>query len=440
MSGIAELLLNLGYRVSGSDMKKSEITQRLTALGATITHRHDRRNVKNANVVVVSSAVKPENPEIVYAQSQGIPVIPRAEMLAELMRLKYGIAVAGAHGKTTTTSLIASVLLHGGIDPTIVIGGKLIKTDTHAALGSGDFLVAEADESDGSFLKLPPTIAVVTNIDCEHMDYYTDIEEIKETFLAFLNKVPFYGLCVICLDDENLQSIIPRMEKRVVTYGSASQADLQARDIQLEGFLVTFSVFYQEKKLGTVKLPLPGMHNIQNALAAIAVGLELDLSFNVIKEALLEFKGIQRRFHVRREKYGVSWIDDYAHHPTEIKMTLQAAKEISAKRLITLFQPHRYSRIQALYNDFMTAFYDTDVLIVTDIYAAGESPLEGISGQHLHDGLKQYGHKDVTFVGSLHDAEKYLTRILEAGDVLLTLGAGDVWKAGENVMKALHKR
>lgn len=439
MSGIAELLINLGYRVSGSDINRTKTSERLASLGASVYYGHDRKNVTDVDVVVLSSAIEAQNPEISHALEKNIPVIPRAEMLGELMRLKYGIAVAGAHGKTTTTSLIAAVLDRGGIDPTVVIGGKLNKTDTNASLGAGEFLVAEADESDGSFLKLPPTIAVVTNIDREHMDFYKDVEKIKETFLEFLNKVPFYGLSIICLDDQNLQSIIPRMEKRVMTYGCASQADLQARDIQLEGFATQFSVFYQEKKLGRVKLHLPGIHNIYNALAAIGVGLELNLDFKVIKKALLEFKGIQRRFHLRGKKHGISWIDDYAHHPTEIKMTLKAAKEISPRRVVALFQPHRYTRTRDLFEDFMTAFYDADVLIVSEIYAAGESPIAGIHAERFQEGLKEYGHKDVTLIQDLEDAENYLMEFLEEGDFFLTLGAGDVWKAGENIMKRIKK-
>lgn len=440
MSGIAELLLNLGYRVSGSDITKSEITQRLASLGASIYYGHNKKNVTDVDVVVVSSAVKPNNSEILYAHEENIPVIPRAEMLAELMRLKYGIAVAGAHGKTTTTSLIAAILEHGDIDPTVVIGGRLNKTNTNALLGSGDFLVAEADESDGSFLNLPPTIAVVTNIDREHMDYYKDVKEIKETFQEFLNKVPFYGLSIICLDDENLQSLIPKMEKRVLTYGCASQADLQARNISLEGYTVKFNVFYHEKKLGYVKLHLPGIHNVRNALAAIAVGLELNLDFRVIKKALLDFKGIQRRFQLRNTIHGISWIDDYAHHPTEIKMTLKAVKEIYPKRVVVLFQPHRYTRTRDLFKDFMTAFYDADVLIVTEVYAASESPIPGIHAQRICEGLKEYGHKDVTLIPDLKIAEKHLIEFLEEGDFFLTLGAGNVWKVGENVMRQIKKR
>jgi len=437
MSGIAELLLNLGYRVSGSDIKQAEITERLASLGAAVYYGHTEKNIKDVDVVVVSSAIRPDNPEIVHAHEHNIPVIPRAVMLAELMRLKYGIAVAGAHGKTTTTSLIGAVLEYGEFDPTVVIGGRLIKTNTNALLGAGDFLVAEADESDGSFLHLPPTIAVVTNIDREHMDFYQDINAIKKTFCEFINKVPFYGLCIICLDDENLQSIIPHMEKRVLTYGCASQADLQARDIQHQGFKTKFIAYHHEKKLGQITLNLPGIHNVYNALAAVGVGIELDIEFKTIKKALRDFKGIQRRFQLRAKKHGVLWIDDYAHHPTEIKMTLKAAKTISTHRLVALFQPHRYTRTRDLFDDFMTTFYDADMLVLTDIYAAGEPSIPGVSAQQLYEGLKEYGHRDVTYIPDMREAEKHLAKMLEAGDVLLTLGAGDVWKAGGNIMKHL---
>ncbi len=437
MSGIAEVLLNIGYRVSGSDLKATDITQRLAARGATVYYGHRRENIKDVDVVVISSAVRADNPEVVEAQEKKIPVIPRAEMLAELMRLKYGIAVAGAHGKTTTTSLIAAILGHGGIDPTVVIGGKLNTTNTNASLGAGEFLVAEADESDGSFLTLSPTIAVVTNIDREHLDYYRNIREIKKTFLAFINKVPFYGLAVICLDNEHLQSIIPHIGKRFITYGCSAQAHLQARDIAPQGLSSSFTVFFHERLLGPVELGIPGMHNVYNALAAIAVGLELDVPFSVMQEALQAFKGVQRRFQVRATGRGITWVDDYGHHPTEIKATLKTAKEAWQKRLVVVFQPHRYSRTRALFKDFMVAFYDADVLIITDIYAAGESPIPEISGRHFYEGLRHYGYKDVAYIPFVDEAKEHLTHILRSGDVLLTLGAGDIWKAGEQVMQEL---
>ena len=437
MSGIAEVLLNLGHRVSGSDVKSSDITQRLSSLGAALYYGHARENIKDVSVVVISSAIKPGNPELSEAQERNIPVIPRAEMLAELMRLKYGIAVAGAHGKTTTTSLIAAILGHGGIDPTVVIGGRLNTTNTNAQLGSGEFLVAEADESDGSFLKLSPTIAVVTNIDREHMDYYKSIREIKKTFLEFINKVPFYGLAVICLDNENLQSIIPKIGKRFLTYGCAAQADLQAREIALHGFQSSFSVLYHDRPLGSIELKIPGIHNIYNSLAAIAVGLELNLPFSVIREALAQFRGVQRRFQLRAEKQGIIWVDDYGHHPTEIKTTLRTAKEVWQQRLVVVFQPHRYSRTRDLFKEFMVAFYDADVLIVTDIYAASESPIPDVSGMSFCEGLKEYGCKDVTFIPHLDDVKQHLRGVLKHGDIVLTLGAGDVWKTGYSLMQEL---
>jgi len=437
MSGIAELLLNLDYKVSGSDLNQTELTQRLSSLGATIYKGHDKKNITDADVVVLSSAIKSDNPEVVIAREYNIPVIPRAEMLAELMRLKYGIAVAGSHGKTTTTSLVASVLEHGGIDPTVVIGGKLNKTNTNAFLGQGDFLVAEADESDGSFLKLPPTIAVVTNIDREHMDFYSDLNEIKETFVEFLNKVPFYGLSIICMDNENLQSLIPRMEKRILTYGCSSQADLRARDIDFDGYSSKFGAYLNDKKLGTIKLSMPGIHNVCNALAAVAVGLELNVPFKTIKKALAEFKGIHRRFQVRAVKNSITWVDDYAHHPTEIKMTLKAAKKATEGRVVVLFQPHRYTRTRDLFKEFMSAFNEADVLIVTDIYAAGEKQIKGVSSQKFYQSIKKYGHKDVTFIPSLTDAEKYLRDNLKKNDLFLTMGAGNVWMSGENVINML---
>jgi len=389
---------------------------------------------------VVSSAIAADNPEIIAAREQRIPVVRRAEMLAELMRLKYGIAIAGAHGKTTTTSLVAAVLEQGQLDPTIVIGGKLVKTNANAVLGTGEFLVAEADESDGSFLNLPPTIAVVTNIDREHMDFYPDIEKIKESFLAFINKVPFYGLAVICLDDQHVQSIIPQIKKRMLTYGRASQADLQARDIRLEGFTTTFTAYYHEKKLGSVTLHLPGIHNVYNALAAIGVGIELSLPFGVIRKALRECRGIQRRLHLRARKNDITWIDDYGHHPTEIKMTLRAVRAIARQRVVVLFQPHRYSRTFHLFQEFLTAFYDADVLLVTDIYPAGEEPRNDISARHLYEGLKEHGHKDVLLAGNLAEATRLLSQVVQPGDVLVTLGAGDVWKAGQNFMKTLGRK
>ncbi len=437
MSGIAELLLNLGYRVSGSDLKRSEITDRLGELGGNIFTGHAAEQIQGADVVVTSSAVGPENPEVAAAHSSGIPVIPRAEMLAELMRLKYSVAVAGAHGKTTTTSLVSAVLAAGGLDPTVVIGGKLKNLGTNALLGGGDFIVAEADESDGSFLKFSPTIAVVTNIDREHLDHYADLDEIKAAFLTFLDRVPFYGLAVVCLDNESIQELIPRIQKRFTTYGMTSQADFQARDVRFSGLSSHFTVSHNGESLGEIALSLPGLHNVSNAMAAIAVGMELDIPFDIIRSALETIDGVQRRLEVKGEKDGVIVVDDYGHHPTEIKTTLQAARSSwPDRRLMVVFQPHRYSRTQALFDDFTRAFYQSDSLVLLPIYSAGESPLVDCpSSQDLCDGINAHGHRDVTCTDDLQGAVAHLKAVLAAGDnnhsVLLTLGAGDVYKIGE---------
>lgn len=437
MSGIAEVLHNMGFDISGSDIAEGAAVKRFQKMGVPVFIGHRAENLTDAETLVYSSAVRSDNVEVLEARRRRIPVIPRAEMLAELMRLKYGIAVAGSHGKTTTTSLVSAVLEYGGIDPTVVIGGKLNKTNTNAFLGQGEFLVAEADESDGSFLKLPPTIAVVTNIDREHMNFYKDLDDIKKTFVEFLNKVPFYGLSIICLDDENLQRILPKLEKRVLTYGCSSQADLQAKDIVPEGYHSKFTVTHNDRRLGIIKLNTPGIHNVRNALAAVSVGLELNIPFKTIKKALADFKGIHRRFEVRGCKKGITWVDDYAHHPTEIKMALKAAKQAAEGRIVVLFQPHRYSRTRDLFKEFMFAFNAADVLIITDIYAAGEKQIKGVSAQNFYQSLKKYGHKDVTYVPTLADAEAHLATILKKDDFFLTMGAGNVWTAGENVINLL---
>jgi UDP-N-acetylmuramate--alanine ligase len=391
MSGIAEVLLNLGYHVSGSDIKESEVTRRLQSLGCEISFGHRRENVKEADVVVVSSAVRKQNPEVEVAEERLIPVIPRAEMLAELMRMKVGIAIAGTHGKTTTTSLISTVLAAGGLDPTVVIGGRLNSIGSNAKLGQGEFLVAEADESDGSFVKLMPTIAVVTNIDPEHLDYYKGIEEIKETFLSFINKIPFFGMAVLCLDHPNIQSLIPRLKKRFTTYGLTTQADYQAKEIAFEGLFTSFDVLYNRKELGRVRLQMPGLHNVYNALATIATAFELDIPFHIVQETLRDFSGVQRRFQIKGEKRDILVVDDYGHHPVEIMATLRAARRGWQKRIIAVFQPHRFSRTQTLFHDFLTAFYDADVLILTDIYAAGEDRIEGVDARKLFEGFGSTG-------------------------------------------------
>ena len=435
MSGIAELLLNLGYKVSGSDLRSTGITRRLAQLGGTIFQDHRPEHIQRADAVVISSAVGTDNPEVVAAKEAVVPVIPRAEMLAELMRLKYSIAVAGAHGKTTTTWMIASVLDHGGLDPTVVIGGKLDSLGSNARLGQGEFIVAEADESDGSFLKLTPTIGVVTNIDAEHLDFYGDLEKIKEVFLDFINKVPFYGMAVLCLEDEGIQDLIPKIEKRFTTYGMTSQADYQARDVAFEGLTSRYRITYRGKAMGTVELNLPGIHNVYNSMASIVIGMELGIPFDNILDALKEIEGVQRRLQVKGSAHGVTVVDDYGHHPTEIRLTLQAVRQCwPDRRLVVVFQPHRYSRTAALFDDFTRAFYQADSLVVLPIYPAGETPIENIDGQSLCEEIHLHGHKDVVFHDGQDAAVSYLKKNLMEGDVLLTLGAGDVWKVGEKFL------
>ncbi|MGD8412485.1 MAG: UDP-N-acetylmuramate--L-alanine ligase [Desulfobacterales bacterium] len=436
MSGIAELLLNLGYEVSGSDLQSSDITARLKALGGTIYKGHAAENIKEADVVVVSSAIDADNPEVQSAVQASIPVIPRAEMLAELMRLKYSIAIAGAHGKTSTTSIVASVLAQGGLDPTVVIGGKLKSIGSNAVLGEGDFIVAEADESDGSFLKFSPTIAVVTNIDKEHLDFYADLDAIKTVFLNFLDRIPFYGLAVLCLDNEPIQELIPQLKKRYTTYGMSSQADFQIRDVEFSRQKSRFTVYHRGQKMGSIDLNLPGIHNVYNATASIAVGVELDVGFDQIKAALETVEGVQRRLEVKGETKGVTVIDDYGHHPTEIKVTLEAIEENwPDQRKVVVFQPHRYSRTQALFDEFSRAFYQSDVLVVMPIYAASEKRIEGVSAQNLCKQIKAHGHKEVLYADGFKAALSCLKQTLQPGDVLLTLGAGDVWKVGEKFLK-----
>jgi UDP-N-acetylmuramate--alanine ligase len=437
MSGIAEVLLNLGYRVSGSDLVESDTTLRLQRLGAEVVIGHRSENLRDADVVVISSAVRKDNPEVIAAHERIIPVIPRAEMLAELMRMKYGVAIAGTHGKTTTTSMIATVLAHGGLDPTAVIGGKLNSFGSNAKLGQGELLVAEADESDGSFLKLSPTIAVVTNIDPEHLDHYRNLEEIQKAFLEFINKVPFYGLAILCLDQENVQALIPQVQKRYVTYGLSSQANFRAADISYHGLTTSFRVFANERELGQISIQMPGLHSVYNALAAIATASELDVNFEVVRQALGSFSGVQRRFQIKGEWDGVMVVDDYGHHPTEIKATLSAAKSGWGRRTVVVFQPHRYSRTRDLFKEFLTAFNQADVLFLTGIYPAGEDPIPGVDVQGLYEGIKGHGHKDVTLV---LDKSAILDRLLprlKPGDMVFTLGAGDVWKTGEALIKKL---
>jgi UDP-N-acetylmuramate--alanine ligase len=433
MSGIAEVLLNMGYRVTGSDARRGEMVERLERLGAKVYIGHEAANVEGAHVVVYSSAVARDNVEVQAARLRGVPVIARAEMLAELMRLKYGIAVAGTHGKTTTTSMVAAVLGAGGFDPTVVVGGRVHGMGANARLGQGEFLVAEADESDGSFLKLTPTIAVVTTIDAEHLDHYGDLDAVRAAFLAFVNKVPFYGAVVLCLDQPNIQQMIPAVEKRVITYGLEASAGLE-----FAGTTARFEVVCRGGALGPIALQVPGRHNVLNALAAVAVGLDLDVPFDVIARALGSFSGVQRRFQVRGEARGVLVVDDYGHHPAEIRATLAAAKAGYDRRVIAVFQPHRYTRTRDLRQDFLTAFNQSDVLVVMDIYGAGEAPIPGVHARDLAEGIAAHGHREVHYLnGDRAAVVDFLCESTRSGDLVLTLGAGDVGALGVEVLARL---
>ncbi|MBA3013558.1 MAG: UDP-N-acetylmuramate--L-alanine ligase [Desulfobulbaceae bacterium] len=439
MSGIAELLLNLGYTVSGSDLRESDITRRLAELGGAIYIGHQAEWIKGADVVVTSTAVKSDNPEVMAAAQAQVPIIRRAEMLAELMRLKrFGIAVAGSHGKTTTTSMVGWVLAQAGLDPTVVIGGQVNSLGTNAKLGQGEFLVAEADESDGSFLHLSPVVEVVTNIDLEHLDYYRDIDHIKEVFLEFINKIPFYGAAVICLDDPDVADLLPQVKKRLITYGMSAQAYIRARNIVTEGLSTRFEVCRAGEVLGDMVVPLAGIHNVYNTLAAVGVGLELDIPFPVIAEAMATFSGVQRRLQIKGEVGGVTVVDDYGHHPTEIRATLSAMRSAwPTRRLVVIFQPHRYSRTHGLMREFSTAFYESDVLYVTEIYPAGEAPIEGVTAASLIDSIQAHGHKQVFSASSLQQIAAQVSPMLRSGDVALTLGAGSISQIGEQILANL---
>ncbi len=435
MSGIAEVLLNLGYEVSGSDLATTPVTRRLRRLGARVVHGHRPENVDSADVVVVSSAIHEDNAEVVEARRRKIPVIPRAEMLAELMRLKYGVAVAGAHGKTTTTGMIAEVLAGGGLDPTVVVGGRIRTQASGGKLGQGVVMVAEADESDGSFLKMKPTIAVVTNIDREHLDHYADLADIQNAFVQFLSRVPFYGAAVVCLDDPNVRAILPRVDRRCITYGLSSEADLCATQVVVAGLSASYVASFRGRRLGPLQLQVPGRHSVYNSLAAVAVGLELDVPFPRIAQALSRFRGMARRFQIKGEAFGARVVDDYGHHPTEIVATLAAVREGFGARTVVVFQPHRYTRTRALLEEFGQAFYLADRVIVTDVYAAGEQPLPGIDARAVADSLVRHGHPGVLCEPRLADIPRLLRDLLRPGDFLITLGAGDVWKVGEELVR-----
>ena len=434
MSGLAEVLLNMGYEVTGSDLKASEVTDRLIARGGRVFIGHEPSNVENAQVVVYSSAVRPGNPEMEAARAAGVPIIPRADMLAELMRMKYGIAVGGSHGKTTTTSMIAAVLARGGLDPTIVVGGRVQALGSNAKLGHGRFLVAEADESDGSFLRLAPAVTVITNIDREHLDHYRDIDEIRQAFVYFANRVPFYGVSILCADDPHVRAILPSVSKRSLLYGIAPDAEIRAEDVQALSHGARFRVMAAGRELGEMTLHVPGRHNVLNALAAVAVGLELEVAFGHVREALEAFSGVGRRFETRGEEGGVRVVDDYGHHPTEIRATLAAARGLGG-RVLVLFQPHRYSRTAALREEFATCFAEADRVWLLDVYAAGEAPIEGASAEALVSAAHARGQAQVRYAPDAGAAARAAAYEAQPGDVILTLGAGDVWKLVEVVLR-----
>ena len=441
MSGIAEVLLSSGYAVSGSDLKATPVTERLRRLGANVFEGHLAENVRGAHVVVVSSAVEPSNPEVVEAHKLKIPVIPRAEMLAELMRLKTGIAVAGAHGKTTTTSMVASVLAEAGLDPTFVVGGRVNHAGSNARVGQSEYMVVEADESDRSFLLLAPVVAVITTIDREHLDHYRSLEEIQEVFLQFANRVPFYGTVILCLDEPNVQAILPLVKRPVITYGTSSQADLVVSEVRLHGLASEFRLKFHDDDLGIFRLPSPpGIHNVRNAAAAAAVGLSLNVPADLIRWGLAKFSGVGRRFEIKGEFGGVTLIDDYGHHPAEIRATLEAARGCGYKRLLVLFQPHRYSRTKFLWEDFRRSFNEADILVMTEIYAAGEAPLEGITGEVLSEAISTAGHKNVVFTSTMQAGMEFLYREARPGDAILTIGAGSVGRVLDQLAMLLASK
>ncbi len=443
MSGIAEILLQRGYNVTGSDSSLSETTQRLKELGAVIFEGHSASNIEGADVVVYTSAVKAEeNEETKAALSQQIPVIKRAEMLAELMRMKYGIGIAGTHGKTTTTTLAGHVVQDGSFDPTIIVGGRVHSFDkTNAVVGKGDILLVEADEFDRTFLRLSPSLAVITNIEAEHLDIYDDLDDVKGAFIEFANKVPFYGAVIVCLDDPTVRSILPEIERRTISYGFTPQADVRAVNIGQSAFKSTFTVLYHDQIQGEIELMAPGEHNIKNALAAVAIGLELGMEFEDIKSGLERFRGVFRRFQPKYEENDILVIDDYAHHPTEVQATIQAARRgWPERRIVAVFQPHLYSRTQELYQEFGLSFFDAEVLVLTDIYPSREKPIEGVTGKLIADTAKTYGHRDVHYIRDKRDLPSRLSGIVEKGDIVITMGAGDIYKYGEQFVEQLKQK
>ncbi len=441
MSGIAEVLLNLGYNVSGSDRALSDVTEHLASIGARIYQGHSPEYVQDADVLVYSSAVSEDNPEVQEALRRKIPVIKRAEMLAELMRLKFGIAIAGTHGKTTTTSLTGSVLTEGGLDPTLIIGGKVRMLKTNARLGESEFLVAEADEFDKSFLKLIPTIAVITNIEADHLDCYKDMDDLKSSFVNFANKVPFYGRVIVCLDNPGVQEVLSQIKRSVTTYGFNKQADIQASSVEFRDGGVAFDVSYMKYKLGRIQLRIPGEHNVLNSLAAIGVGLELDIPFEKIKAGLEKFTGVNRRFEIKAVVNDIMVVDDYAHHPTEIEATLRGARTgWPGRRIVAVFQPHLYSRTRDFYKEFARAFFEADVLVVTDVYPAREEPIPGVDGNLIADTARTLGHREVHYVQNKDELPNFLLDVVRPGDMVITIGAGNIWKVGEALIPLLQKK
>lgn len=440
MSGLAELLMNLGYEVSGSDLSESETTRRLKTLGAKVSRGHAPGHIKQVDVLVYSSAIASSNPEVQAARVRKIPVIPRAEILAELMRMQYGVAVAGAHGKTTTTSLVAAVMAEGGLDPTTIVGGRVNSLGGNARLGSGDYLVAEADESDGSFLRLTPTVAVVTNIDAEHLDHYGSFDAILDAFLEFSNKVPFYGFSILCADNSHVRELIPLMDRKVVTYGLEETADYTARDVESAPDGMTFIAYQKEAQLGNLRIRLRGRHNVSNAMAAVAMGMEFGIHFEQIQRALGEFSGIQRRFELIGDVNGTTVVDDYGHHPQEIRAVLSAAREAwPARRVIVLFQPHRYTRTRDVLEEFFGAFDEADGLALLPIYAAGEEPIPGVDARQIFQGVRNRGAVRVEMANGLEEAQDYLQQAVQPGDLVITLGAGDIWKAAPEFVRRLRE-
>ncbi|MBM3240275.1 UDP-N-acetylmuramate--L-alanine ligase [Candidatus Poribacteria bacterium] len=440
LSGIAKILLSLGFSVSGSDLRQTNITEQLTEFGGKIYIGHAAEQIGDADVVVMSPAIPTDNPEILQAKRRKIPVIVGAEMLAEIMRMKYSIAISGTHGKTTTTAMTAAVLEKGGFDPTVVVGGKLVSLGSNARIGHGDFMVVEADEAYGSFKKYWPTIAVVTAVDYDHLDYYKDIQDIGEAFLEFINKVPFYGKAVLCLDQANIQGLIPRIEKKFTTYGLETRADVTAHEIRFDAPTSIYQVQIDSTVLGEIHLKMPGLHNVSNSLAAVSVGLQLDIPFSQIKEALESFQGVHRRFEIISEVNGVLVVDDYAHNPAKLKATFNAARSSFNRRIIAVFQPHRYQRVKHLAEEFSRSFFQTDILIVTDIYSADEKPIEGVTAENLATAIIEHGHKNVIYIPDKNQIADYLSNIVQTNDIVITVGAGDIWVVGRQLLTKLQNR